>query len=105
MLKPVHMDSLPGVDLPILALHIYASMFTYGKCYPPKCVFLRIRAYPHKDPPEPDFWQKNGPAASSAAQHRGNPGIEPTTPATYAVSNSTPPKTDADPEIAHIDLS
>ena len=23
-----------------------------GKCYPQKCVFLRIRAYPQKDPPE-----------------------------------------------------
>ena len=27
--KPVQIDSRPGFDLPILALHIYASMFTY----------------------------------------------------------------------------
>ena len=40
---------------------------TKGKCYPQKCVFLRIRAYPQKDPPEPDFWQKNGAAANCAA--------------------------------------
>ena len=42
-------------------------MKSMGKCYPQKCVFLRIRAYPQKDPPEPDFWQKNGAAASCAA--------------------------------------
>ena len=29
-MKPVQMDSLSGFDLPILAFHIYASMFTYS---------------------------------------------------------------------------
>ena len=29
-----------------------------GKCYPQKCVFLRIRAYPQKCLRQSDFWQK-----------------------------------------------
>ena len=29
-----------------------------GKCYPQKCVFLRIRAYPQKCLRRSDFWQK-----------------------------------------------
>ena len=38
--------------------HARRRMSNFGKCYPQKCVFLRIRAYPQKCLRRSDFWQK-----------------------------------------------
>ena len=105
-----------GIFLSALALAAGAKQAGGGKCYPQKCVFLRIRAYPQKDPPEPDFWQKNGAGAGFLAEkwrrrqlHSAWGAREwnrrPLPPATYALTNLAAPKTDGAPEITLIDLS